>query len=220
MERICEPELMDGEEQVLAYAEADFAAGDQAMVDRFLARFGDGAGARLLDVGCGPGNITFRLARAFPTAEVLGIDGAAAMLRIAEERRAADPDGQRIRFAQQLLPCPRWEEPPFSAVLSNSLLHHLHDPAVLWRSLRRFGGGGAAVQVLDLQRPADAASVAALVAERMDGAPEVLRRDFENSLHAAFTPAEVEEQLAAAGLAQLRVEVVDALHLEVWGRLP
>jgi len=219
MERTCEPELMDGEEQALAYAAADFAAGDQAMVERLLARFGADLGDRLLDLGCGPGNITFRLARACPGATVVGVDGAARMLRIAEERRRSDPDGAAIRFEQVLLPCPTWPEAPFSTVVSNSLLHHLHDPAVLWSSIRQLAAPGAVVQVLDLQRPADAATAAALVQERMADAPEVLRRDFHHSLHAAFTPAEVERQLAAAGLEQLRVAVVDPLHLEVWGRL-
>lgn len=220
MERICEPELMDGQEQALAYASADFAAGDQAMVDRLLARFGADLGERLLDLGCGPGNITFRLARACPAATVMGIDGAAAMLRIAEQRRAADPAGAAIRFEQQLLPCPEWPEAGFSAVVSNSLLHHLHDPAVLWSSVRRLGAPGAVVQVLDLQRPPDAATAAALVEAHMAGAPEVLRSDFHHSLHAAFTPEEVERQLVEAGLGQLTVAVIDALHLEVWGRLP
>lgn len=220
MERICEPELMDGQDQAQAYASADFAAGDQAMVDRLLARFGADLGPRLLDLGCGPGNITFRLARACPAATVVGIDGAAAMLRIAEQRRAADPAGATIRFEQQQLPCPEWPEAGFSAVVSNSLLHHLHDPAVLWSSVQRLGAPGAVVQVHDLQRPPDAAAAVALVEARMAGAPEVLRRDFHHSLHAAFTPEEVERQLAEAGLGQLTVAVVDELHLEVWGRLP
>jgi trans-aconitate methyltransferase len=41
---------------------------------------------RIADLGCGPGNITFRLAEHCPDASILGIDGAAAMLAIAEQR--------------------------------------------------------------------------------------------------------------------------------------
>ncbi len=59
MERIPEPELMDGAEQVLAYAEADFAASDAALVERLAHRSGADPGVRLADLGCGPGNITF-----------------------------------------------------------------------------------------------------------------------------------------------------------------
>ena len=51
-------------------------------------------------------------------------------------------------------------------------------------------------------------------------APPVLQHDYLASLHAAFTPVEVEGQLRAAGLAsQLRVAAVEDRYLEVWGRL-
>lgn len=40
-----------------------------------------------LDLGCGPGNISFRLADAIPGGNLLGLDGATAMLALAEERR-------------------------------------------------------------------------------------------------------------------------------------
>jgi trans-aconitate methyltransferase len=87
MQRSVEPELMDEPLQVLAYAQADFKATDQALVERLVEIFGeslgDGPGPRLVDLGCGPGNISFRLAERFPRASVLGLDGAAAMLEVA-----------------------------------------------------------------------------------------------------------------------------------------
>jgi len=48
----------------------------------------------------------------------------------------------------------------------------------------------------------------------------VLRRDFHASLCAAFSPAEVEAQLRAAGLAGLRVNVASDRHLTVTGTMP
>jgi hypothetical protein len=48
----------------------------------------------------------------------------------------------------------------------------------------------------------------------------VLKRDFLNSLFAAFEPNEISEQLRAAGLDdQLEVHVVSDRHVAVWGRL-
>jgi trans-aconitate 2-methyltransferase len=105
-------------------------------------------------------------------------------------------------------------------VLSNSLLHHLHDPAVLWSSVRQLGGPGAAIYVQDLRRPASLAALEALVASQMATAPEVLRRDYRHSLHAAFTLQEVAAQLEQAGLDGLRVQERGERYLEVWGRLP
>jgi trans-aconitate methyltransferase len=220
--RTPEPELMDGAEQVEAYAAADFHASDQAMVERLAGLCGNDPGPLLVDLGCGPGNISFLLARRFPQAAVLGLDGAPRMLRTAEQRLAAEPAlAGRLRFAQALLPLAA-ESPlagSFSAVLSNSLLHHLHDPLGLWTSVAQLAAPGAFVYVQDLRRPPSADAVEALVAASMADAPEVLRRDYRASLHAAFTPAEVAAQLAHAGLAGLRVEPLGDGYLEVWGWL-
>lgn len=239
MERIPEPELMDDPAQARAYAEADFSATDAALVERFLARFGatltaaanpkgaDPAGApAIVDLGCGPGNIAFRLAAACPAATVLGLDGAAAMLALAAERLHSAPAlAGRLAFHLARLPLSAAAvqalRPPggFNAVVSNSLLHHLHDPAVFWRAVALLAAPGAAVFVQDLRRPPDAATAEAVVAREMAGAPEVLRHDFRASLHAAFTPAEVEAQIGAAGLAGLAVEALGDRHLRVAGRL-
>lgn len=220
--RTPEPELMDGPDQVAAYAAADFGASDQAMVERLGALCGDAPGPWVLDLGCGPGNISFRLARRWPGAQVLGLDGAETMLAVARQRLAAEPAlAGRLRFVQELLPLPRTTPlaGSWSTVVSNSLLHHLHDPLGLWQSVLRLAAPGAFVYVQDLRRPASAAAVDTAVDAAMAGAPELLRRDYRASLHAAFTPAEVQGQLRQAGLHGLRVDPLGDRYLEVWGRL-
>ncbi len=222
MERICEPELMDEPPQAQAYAAADFSSSDRAVLERIAALpallgSGDGTGLGVVDLGCGPGNITFLLARRWPEARVLGIDGSAAMLAIAERRRLADPAAHRqVRFQRLVLPSPELEG-PCSAVVSNSLLHHLHDPAVLWGAVKQLSGPDTSLYVRDLRRPAHAAELEALVARHAGEAPEVLRRDYAHSLRAAFTCAEVREQLEAAGLGDLEVREVDDRYLEIQG---
>ncbi|MEI6616232.1 MAG: methyltransferase domain-containing protein, partial [Cyanobium sp. ELA507] len=116
MDRIPEPELMDELLQARAYAAADFSRPDQALVDAALERFGAaGLGPRLVDLGCGPGNITFRLAAACPAAAVLGLDGAGAMLAIAEGLRRADPQRWRqVAFRLARLPLDWLEEAVFA----------------------------------------------------------------------------------------------------------
>lgn len=60
----------------------------------------------------------------------------------------------------------------------------------------------------------------ALVVERHAAdAPAFLRRDFANSLAAAFPPQEVEAQMGAAGLTCLKVKTVEDRYLEVSGQL-
>lgn len=227
MQRVCEPELMDAAAQAAAYAAADFSAGDRAVVERVVALLAEApaqAPPSLIDLGCGPGNISFVLAEHLPGARVLGVDGAEAMLQIARLRLAGAP--QRwpgLGFARALLTPAGLQPVPacrFGAVVSNSLLHHLHGPQVLWTAVRQLAAPGALVFVRDLRRPASPEAVLALRDRYLSDAPPVLQHDYVASLHAAFTAVEVQQQLLAAGLAdQLQVAERDDRYLEVWGRL-
>lgn len=211
---------MDGLEQTRAYAAADFSAGDQAVIERLQQLFPAGLGSRLLDLGCGPGNISFRLARHDPAAEVVGVDGSAPMLALAREALAAQPQLQgRLQFCEAVLPAPGLPG-GYSAVVSNSLLHHLHDPQVLWQAVRQLAGPSACVYVRDLRRPVSAHAAESLLQRYLPEAPAVLQHDYLASLHAAFRPQEVEQQLQAAGLGGLQVAPLDDRYLEVWGHLP
>ena len=219
MERIPEPELMDDPAQARAYAHADFSVPHQAFVDDFRACFPDVVPHRVLDLGCGSGDITLRFARAHPRAHIVGIDAAGAMLR--EARVAIDGEGlaSRIVLREAHLPSLPPDLGYFDTIISNSLLHHLVDPQALWVCVREAAAVGACVWVRDLVRPASRAQATALVDHYAAGEPEVLRRDFFNSLLAAYEPDEIRAQLMRAGLAMLRVEEIGDRHVQVRGGL-
>jgi len=221
MKRRPEPELMDSEAQTLAYAEADFNESNTLFTERFLARFSKlPASGRMLDLGCGPGDITIRLARALPGWQVIGLDAGPNMLRHAELRLAAEALADRVRFRRSYLPDPSLAQGAWDAVVSNSLLHHLPKPQVLWQSVVRLGAPGAAVQIMDLMRPDNEKHAQALLEQYAGDAPEVLREDFYNSLLAAYTPEEVGAQLIEAGLDRFNVESASDRHWIVSGTLP
>jgi SAM-dependent methyltransferase len=222
MKRRPEPELMDGVEQARAYAEADFSEPNELFL-RLLAEQapGDLSGARALDLGCGPADIVIRLLRRYPGLHCDALDGSQAMLDLARQAIDRLPGvAARARLLCDKLPSARVQAGGYDLILSNSLLHHLHEPQVLWRSVRAAARPGALVLVMDLMRPGSAGMAAALVETYAADAPDVLKQDFRNSLYAAFEPAEVVQQLATAGLADaLEVHVVSDRHLAVWGRL-
>ncbi len=221
MQRIVEPELMDELEQARAYARADFSEPNERFVALIAELWPGLAGGRVVDLGCGPGDIALRLAKRWPQVQVDALDGSAAMLACAAEAAAREPQAAaRVRFVQGMLPGTGLPAASYDLLTSNSLLHHLHDPAVLWEELRRLGRAGAGVLVMDLYRPENEAAAASIVAAYAGEEPEVLRRDFHASLCAAFTLEEVRAQLAAAGLSTLEVRTVSDRHLIVHGRLP
>ena len=217
MERILEPEVMEDEEQAIAYARADFSSSNQAFVDGLLEEYSSGL-RDVLDIGCGPADVPIRLARARPSACITAVDASEAMVRLARKAvRAAGLD-ERIRVIRGRIPGLAYRAADFDTILSKDLLHHLADPMVFWEELKRLAGHGAAVYVMDLFRPETEEDARSIVEFVSGGEPEILKRDFYSSLLAAFTPAEVEDQLRRAGLA-LTVDVVSHRHLRVRGML-
>ena len=218
--RTPEPELMDSEAQVDAYASADFSASNQWFVDQLVERFKPRPErGRLVDLGCGPGDICIRLAHALPGWRIEGVDAGTNMLATARRVVALAGLAKRIQFRLDRLPDPALGDECFECVVSNSLLHHLPQPDTLWQAVRQVAAPGAWIQVMDLDRPASAEQADALVKLHSGDEPEVLKTDFRNSLHAAWRVDEVRAQLERAGL-PLDCEKVSDRHWLVSGRMP
>jgi len=236
MQRTPEPQLMEECQQVEAYAAADFNRSDLQVIrgierlcqaHQWQPRDGD----CVLDLGCGPGNISERLARLWPQCHVIGIDGSDPMLEIARRRQVAAGEGVASRLSYEALcigSLARGELRPkalegrsgAALIVSNSLLHHLHDPGQLWRLHQRLARPGCLVLHRDLRRPPSPERALALREKHLGAAPSVLRHDYLASLHAAFTPGEVLEQLRAAELQCLEVVELEDRYLEIRGALP
>jgi len=221
MERILEPELMDDPEQALAYSKADFSTAHGARVQIFRAAYPqlDLSGA-VLDLGCGSGDVLLRFARAYPAARFYGLDGSRPMLELAHSAIDAEPAlKSRVELLFGIIPEGPIPTRPWQLIMSHSLLHQLHQPQVLWRTIREQGAKGCAVFVADLRRPPSEVEARRVVSVTSKDEPEILQRDFYNSLCAAFEPEEVRRQLTQAGLPQLEVKMHDPFHLTVQGFL-
>lgn len=211
---------MDESSQARAYAQADFSEPHDRMVALFSERFpGVDFDGTALDLGCGPADITIRFARAYPRCRAHGVDGAEAMLSFGRTAIQSGGLEHRIELFCGYLPGAVLPHKAYDAVISNSLLHHLDDPLVIWNATREYARPGAFVLIMDLMRPESPEAVDALVERYSAEAPPVLTRDFRASLHAAYRPGEVRDQLASAGLGMLDVDAVSDRHLLVSGRI-
>lgn len=216
MDRVLEPELMDDPKQAEAYACADFAEENQGFVDRFKEYFPEFSQGKVLDLGCGPADIPIRFATLYPACQVIGIDASAPMIELGE--RAIKQAGLTDRIT---LRCERYEEVAgariVDTVISNSLLHHLPNPLQFWQKLRQLVKPGAPVLVMDLLRPESPEAAQAIVDQYAANEPDILRRDFYNSLLAAFTEDEIGSQLARMNLTRLLIDIPDDRHWVVGG---
>lgn len=110
-------------------------------------------GMRILDAGCGPGDVSMEAARITEASgSVLGIDADAEILSVAR-RRAADAGLSNVSFEQASLPdVPVGSE--VDAVIGRLILLHLDDPAAALRAMSRLvvPGGVVAFQDFNVSR--------------------------------------------------------------------
>ena len=217
IERLPEPEVMDDDAEAEAYEAADFGRVNRAFARRVRKLLSAPSGTAL-DLGTGPAEIPILVAGLAPGWRITAVDASPAMLALARERVRAAGLAERITLRRGDAKRLRLESYCFDAVFSNSLLHHLHEPLPFWREVARLGRPGATVVVQDLRRPPSCAAARALVRRHTRSATPLLRQLFHQSLLAAFTPAEVREQLRAAGLS-LSVRATTDRHLVVSGTL-
>jgi ubiquinone/menaquinone biosynthesis C-methylase UbiE len=217
MERVTEAELMDDEQQSLAYAQADFSTSNQLYVDSLVRDFPDHLRA-VVDIGCGPADVVIRLAKAAPDAVITAIDGSAPMIALGRTAARAAGVADRLTLLHTRIPGPPPAPQSFDAVLSKDLLHHLPDPRVLWNEVKRLGRPGAAVYVMDLVRPDSEDTARAMVKEGAGSEAPILQHDFYRSLLAAFTMDEVRAQVAAAEL-DVTVAPIGVRHMLIQGVL-
>ena len=103
MERIPEPELMTKKEQVISYDEADFSEGEVNLINQinhYLLRKNVSLGEKdlIVDLGCGPGNISEKLAIKWPNTEVIGIDGSKEMILRAEYNKNISNNQKKLKI--------------------------------------------------------------------------------------------------------------------------
>ena len=220
MRRIPEPELMIDTEQAQSYAQADFEEAHSLFMRLLVKNFPqDTITGPVLDLGCGTADITRRFAQIFTKCQVDGIDGAESMLRYGQLTLEKYDLTHRVHLKLGYLPEADLPLAYYQAVISNSLLHHLANPSVLWTTIKRVAKLDSPIFIMDLMRPESIAQAEIIVQRYAGSEPDILQRDFYNSLLAAYRIDEVEAQLQKLALNYLTVHEVSDRHFIVVGRL-
>ncbi|MFH0917372.1 MAG: class I SAM-dependent methyltransferase [bacterium] len=140
--------------------------------------------ARVLDVGCGTGALLRLAAQRFPKAELVGVDASEEMIRTAD---TSNPLPERLRFVQGQAEELPFAEGQFDLILSTISFHHWADQAKgLSEVTRALTPGGSFLLADHFVIPL----------QRLFFATRRRRERFH-------TPAEIDDMLGQAGLAQI-----------------
>ena len=198
MERIVEQEVMDTAEAAEAYDAMEHGEVDNAFVERVLA-LGAKSG-HFLDVGTGPAQIPILLAQRCPEIHITALDLSKEMLKIAKRHIAAAALTSRITLEQvdaKALPYP---DNTFDGIISNSIVHHIHDSLRAMQEMSRVVKPGGLVLIRDLVRPETPEAAQAFVDTYAAEDTPYQQKLYYDSFLAAFTIAEVNEMLAQMDL--------------------
>jgi ubiquinone/menaquinone biosynthesis C-methylase UbiE len=201
---------MDTDEEVDAYTSAAgqkyLEAIDRTFVDHVAGLIGSSGlpfkDCRVLDFGCGPGQIPILMARRWPKMRIIGADAGPNMLEQAKRdatTAGVEIEWQLVRLGPQGEDRLPFEDAEFDVVLCNSTLHHLDDPLSALNELARVAKPSAAVLVRDLMRPPAPAYPlhVRLFGRHYSGE---MRRLYEASVRAAYTLDELQEMLESSRL--------------------
>ncbi len=208
--RVLEPEVMDSAEEARDYDAMDHSTVNRVFVADFLAVW-DGANP-ILDVGAGTAQIPIELCRQNATAIVTCVDLAEHMLAVGRDN--VDRAGLHDRIRLERCDAKRLPHTTgaFGAVISNSIVHHIPEPAEVLAEMVRVTAPGGVLFVRDLLRPEDETTLRGLVEQYAGDANVHQRKMFADSLHAALSLSEIRERVAALGFDPAEVKQTTDRH--------
>lgn len=111
---------------------------------------------RILELGCGTGNLTLRLAQRFPHSSITTVDASPEMINITRARlAAANPAAHtRVRFVTSYFETADFKPAAFDLVTSCISLHHVRDKGPLYKAIHSWLAPGGALRFADQLRGA------------------------------------------------------------------
>ena len=231
MERVPEPELMEEKKQVISYDEADFSEGEVNLINQinyYLLRKNISLGEKdlIVDLGCGPGNISEKLAIKWPNTEVIGIDGSKEMILRAEYNKNISTNQKKLKNLRYI--CSDIREikskkfllnKKISLLVSNSLIHHITNLKDFFNTIKSLSSNITVNFHKDLKRPLDENSARELKVQCSRKYNKTLTDDYYASLKASYTFKELQNFALENALSSLEVFEDGDNYLIVYGNV-
>jgi ubiquinone/menaquinone biosynthesis C-methylase UbiE len=192
--RVLEPEIMDSPDEAADYDSMDHSVVNERFVEDLLAVRSEPGD--ILDLGTGTAQIPVALCRRHPSCRILAADAAVAMLELARYNVEAAGQIERIQLAHVDAKELPFADGLFDTVMSNSIVHHIPEPAAVLAEAVRVTAPGGMLFFRDLLRPDSEERLAELVATYAGDCNEHQRKMFSDSLRAALSLDELRELVA------------------------
>jgi len=210
LQRVLEPEVMDSAEEARDYDAMDHTTVNRIFVEDFLAIWDDHG--PVLDVGTGTAQIPVELCHRQSSAQIVAIDLAEHMLALGRDNVRKAGFADRIRLEKENARSLSYTDGTFFAVFSNSIIHHIPEPALTVAEMFRVCAPGGTLFVRDLMRPANEQLLQHLVDTYAGNANAHQQKMFAESLHAALTLAEMRDLVEKFGFAPETVQPTSDRH--------
>ena len=227
MDRKAEPELMLTKNQVDSYSDADFSEGEIKFIQviknylkkkNIVLTHND----LIVDLGCGPGNISERLAIEWPNTSIIGIDGSEEMIQKANFRKNSKEyslvnlsylckDIKNIRLNEIS------KKKKINLLVSNSLIHHLTHLSEFFNCIISLSNSETLNFHKDLIRPINEKTALELKAECSLNHNETLTNDYYASLKASYNVEEMKNFTLEKKLNHLKVLEEENKYLILYG---
>ena len=210
LQRVLEPEVMDSVEEARDYDQMDHASVNDVFVTDLLAS-GEIAG-EVLDLGTGTAQIPVTLCQHHDNCQVMAVDLAVHMLDLARYQIEVNGLVERIMLDHIDAKSLPYDADRFDVVMSNSIVHHIPEPAgVLAESIRVVRSGGR-LFFRDLLRPESDEIVRQLVDSYAGDANDHQQQMFDDSLRAALSLAEIQNLITELGYNPGEVQATSDRH--------
>ena len=169
-------------------------------------------GGMILDVGTRVGLIPLKMLWQNENFYAIGMDRSGAMIERARETAAAWELGDRAFFQVGDARNMRLKTAYFDLVISDAALHAFDEPVSVLAEINRVLKPKGGLLIRDFERPSRF-GMRRIIVEHSARYGSRMRQHVEAALRAAFTRAETEKMVRAAGLERARVSETGDLHL-------
>ncbi len=211
LKRVLEPEVMDTEEDAMEYNSIANDEVNKLFIEEVIASASDIA-KTIVDLGTGPAHIPILLAQKNPDYEITGVELAESMITIAKQNINNAGMAKKIKLIKEDIKSTTLENSSFDIVISNSCIHHIHNPIELLSEAKRLVSRGGVIYFKDLLRPQTLEELEAIVVRYASNDTDYQRELFYNSLHAALTLDELNRLSQEAGLLGAKIRQTSDRH--------